>query len=60
MFYFDSSWALVMMQQIEDARKRSERLAWEYARLRGPMIEADINYCVPLPWRQMVDGDINA
>jgi hypothetical protein len=38
--------------------KVAERYYWNVLRARDPMIEADIDWRVPVPFRTMVEGDL--
>lgn len=46
------------MRCLEEMAAQHERRMYEFGLIRGPMIEADIDWRVPLPCRSMVEGDI--
>jgi len=42
----------------DDIEKAVERYYWNALCARGPMIEADIDWRAPVPFRTMVEGDL--
>jgi hypothetical protein len=47
-----------LRDDIEKAAERMERIYWNALCARGPMIEADIDWRAPVPFRTMVEGDL--
>jgi hypothetical protein len=44
--------------EVKRNKARMERNMWDFRMMRGPMIEADIDWRVPVPNRSMVEGDL--
>jgi hypothetical protein len=52
------AWCTAALDDAAKWREQSERLAYDYSTMRGPMVERDIDWTAPLAYRPMQEGDL--